>query len=131
MEPFDLFKTEAFRVRRLSDGKEFLAVKIKDKYIGRLPDRPHFEDVERTLVHKDVRFDPVTGARIETERLERVKDKAKCFTFTGDAASDSHGGMISVVAGDYLLKDGDSYFAVPDIDKRSRRPIFEERFVRI
>ena len=129
--PFELFATSAFKVRRRTDGAEFLAVKVVDKFVGVLPDRPHFEDVERNIEHCDVTYNPETGEKIKKYRVEKVKDKAKCFSFTGEADSDVHGGTIRVEPGDYIIKDGDTYFAVPDVDRRSRKPIFSERFIRL
>ena len=115
---FDFSKS--FRVRNRETGQELDALKITMRLV-KVPltfaDRPSFREVERDIV------DPKSK-----KVVSHVKDKAKDFDF---AAGDSHGGMISAEPGDYLLFDGSAYFVVPDLDRKSRKPIFSERYDRI
>lgn len=120
MDFSERFKTAAFKIKHKESGRELEAIVIETKLV-RVPltigDRPSFQDVERDII------DPKTK-----KAVDKVKDKAKCFDF---GAGDSHGGMVSAEAGDYLVRDGHTYFVVPDIDKRTRKPIFSERYVRL
>lgn len=131
MSPFGLFTTASFRIRRKDGGQEYQTVQSDQRFLGSLPDHPHFEEVDRVLVEKVASVDSATGKRVEADSVRKVKDVAKCFRFTGEADSDSHGGMIRLEVGDYLVKDGDSYFVIPDVDRRTRKPVFSERFERI
>lgn len=118
MNLFD--EAKVFKVKNRETGQEYDAVLIEKKlvkYALSIGDRPSFKEVERDIV--DAKTKKV---------VDHVKDKAKCFDFD---AGDHHGGMISAEPGDYLLREGDSYFVVPAKDKRSQKPIFDLRYVKV
>lgn len=127
------FKDEAFKVRRQDDkdGKRILTcVRLKAAIHMELPSKPTREMVDRVFEDVHVTYDPETGRKKKRIEIRKVRDEAQLYRFP-EEGGDHHGGWIKGDVGDYLLSDGDTFFVVPDRDLRSRKPIFDELYVKV
>jgi len=128
------FDAKAIRVRRRIppgepvEDKVYLALQLDAPLSAELPSRCAIEDVERTVEERDVSFDAKTGRRREKVNVRKVVSPSQVFRFTEREDSHWHGGSIRAARGDFLVKDGDTFFVVPEVIKATKQPVFWSRF---